>query len=594
MNAPLPPKGPSSDIVDGETLPIISDHVLIRRIGKGAYGEVWLARNVIGGFHAAKVVYRRTFSENRPFEREFEGICKFNPISRTHPGLVTILQVGKNLAAGYFYYVMELADDVRTGQKIDADNYMARTLSQEMGLHQRMPLETALPIALSLTSALGYLHSRRLIHRDIKPTNIIFVNGLAKFADIGLLTEAGEGVSFVGSAGYMSPEGPGESTGDIYSLGKVFYGMFMGKPCKSFPELPGAAEEFTSTPALRQINDMILKACHQDPRQRFQTAEELHEALVSITETVRGKPRSFSAAPPARDAAPGKATGTPEGATAAVNEQPPKARWLRRAALLVLLLAIAGAVFLAVDPPKGDANTLPAPTNALVQSNTPIPSNAPAPGFIFHPSIILMDTTATRGVYDADNIRTGGSNADELYKRLLGMDGVLLQKNLDTDKIGLDWARDSVVAAQRPDIVIIHRSSFFHPFAAHLNLDYPPFVDDADGEKLRKWQALYDSQDARLRSFIRAVGAVSPHTQFLIYSTGTDQRWSKPEFLSNWVNTFELELPDLQGRINTMVIEPQPDGKKGTFRDPATMEKVRAQVREMIKKLEKRKAEKAK
>src|SRR5215212_7122270 len=188
MNAPLPPKGPSSDVADGEARPIISDHVLIRRIGKGAYGEVWLVRNVIGGFRAAKVIYRRTFSENRPFEREFEGICKFEPISRTHPGLVTILQVGENLAAGYFYYVMELADDARSGQEIDADNYMARTLSQEMGLHQRMPLE----------SGLGYLHGRRLIHRDIKPTNIIFVNSLAKFADIGLLTEAGEGVSYVG------------------------------------------------------------------------------------------------------------------------------------------------------------------------------------------------------------------------------------------------------------------------------------------------------------------------------------------------------------------------------------------------------------
>ena len=168
----------------------------------------------------------------------------------------------------------------------------------------------------------------------------------------------------------------------------------------------------------------------------------------------------------------------------------------------------------------------------------------------------------------------------------------MLQKNLDREGIGLDWSRDSVVAAKRPDIVIIHRSSFFHPFAAQLKLEYPPFADDADGEKLRRWQALYDSQDARLRSLIRAVGAASPHTQFLIYSTGTDQRWTKPEFRSNWVHTLELELPDLEGRINTMFIEPQPDGKKGTFRDPATMGKVRDRVREMIKNWERHKSEK--
>src|SRR5438552_13225717 len=86
----------------------IHEHELLRRIGHGAYGEVWLARNALGAYRAVKVVYRKDFEDSRPFEREFNGIRKFEPISRSHEGLVDILQAGRH--EDYFYYVMELAD----------------------------------------------------------------------------------------------------------------------------------------------------------------------------------------------------------------------------------------------------------------------------------------------------------------------------------------------------------------------------------------------------------------------------------------------------------------------------------------------------
>src|SRR5438045_9587745 len=90
--------------------PRIPDHQLLRCIGRGSYGEVWLARSVLGEYRAVKVVYRKNFEHERPYEREFQGIQKFEPISRTDESQVDVLHVGRDEQAGYFYYVMELAD----------------------------------------------------------------------------------------------------------------------------------------------------------------------------------------------------------------------------------------------------------------------------------------------------------------------------------------------------------------------------------------------------------------------------------------------------------------------------------------------------
>ena len=264
-------------------MPHIGDHLVVRVIGRGAYGEVWLARNVIGGFRAVKVIYRKSFSENRPFEREFQGIQTFEPISRTHPGLVAILQVGRG--ADFFYYVMDLADDVQAGQKIIPATYVARTLRSEMDRRGLLPLEESFRISLTLVSGLKHMHDHGLIHRDIKPSNIIFVNGTPKYADVGLVTKAGERVTFIGSPGYIPPEGPGGPTGDVYSLGKVLYELFLGKSCQDFPDLPTSLEQFMAVPAMGQLNKIILKACDSDPRRRFQTAQELYEALFAVAQS---------------------------------------------------------------------------------------------------------------------------------------------------------------------------------------------------------------------------------------------------------------------------------------------------------------------
>ena len=93
-------KSPIPDQVTAQ-IPIIPDHELLRVIGRGAYGEIWLARTVTGAFRAVKVVYRSTFESERAFLREFEGMSAFEPISRAHDGVSDILPVGRTNDALY-------------------------------------------------------------------------------------------------------------------------------------------------------------------------------------------------------------------------------------------------------------------------------------------------------------------------------------------------------------------------------------------------------------------------------------------------------------------------------------------------------------
>ena len=142
--APGPPAPPPPP-------PRVPDHELIRRIGRGAYGEVWLARSVTGAFRAVKIVHRQSFDHDRPFEREFEGILKFEPVSRTHDSQVDILHVGRG--DDYFYYVMEVADDQVTGGQINADNYAPRTLKSDVLFHGRIEFEECVRIGVALATA---------------------------------------------------------------------------------------------------------------------------------------------------------------------------------------------------------------------------------------------------------------------------------------------------------------------------------------------------------------------------------------------------------------------------------------------------------
>ena len=257
---------------------------MLRVIGRGAYGEIWLARTVTGAFRAVKVVYRSTFESERMFLREFEGMSAFEPISRGHAGFINILHVGRT--AEYLYYSMELADDHLDGRKIDIGSYEPRTLKTDLARHKRLSADESIRLGLSLTEALEALHKRGLTHRDIKPSNIIFSESMPKLADIGLVAASGQR-SFVGTEGYIPPEGPGTPRADIYSLGKLLYETCTGKDRLDFPEVDSQLSTRPDRERLLQLNDVLVKACANDPNKRYGSAAEMHRDLTALKQGER-------------------------------------------------------------------------------------------------------------------------------------------------------------------------------------------------------------------------------------------------------------------------------------------------------------------
>ena len=146
----------------------------------------------------------------------------------------------------------------------------------------RLPAKECIELGLALSAALENLHEHGLIHRDIKPSNIIFVNGRRKLADIGLVAEADATVSYVGTEGFIPPEGPGTPQADIYGLGKVLYEISTGKDRNDYPELPAQLGNTTADRDLVQFNKIVLKACRSDLRQRYRSAEAMMTALRSF------------------------------------------------------------------------------------------------------------------------------------------------------------------------------------------------------------------------------------------------------------------------------------------------------------------------
>lgn len=296
----LPPAPPAFGATPaGLVRPAIPNYDLFREVGRGSYGQVWLARDTVGLWRAVKIVRRDSFCDARPYEREFAGIQQFTPISLEHPGLLRVLHVGRDPQDEYFFYVMELADPLGDGAKpgaapghppgrppqFDPNRYSARTLASDLKRQGALRARDVIRIGAALADALHFLHQHQLVHRDVKPANVLFVRGHPKLADIGLVTTmAGDHgrPSNLGTFGYMPPEGPGAASADVFGLGRLLYVAATASGPDEFPEFPADLDRRPDQPLLLKLSEIWCRACEPEAGRRYDSAAALAQALRAL------------------------------------------------------------------------------------------------------------------------------------------------------------------------------------------------------------------------------------------------------------------------------------------------------------------------
>jgi len=265
------------------------DFDLIKSIGTGGFGEVWLARDAGGNFVAVKKVERQKSGD--PCKIEFKGIARYIPVCTQHPGLLQIGFLSRIKWGEYFYYTMVLADARQQQWKNAPATYKPRVLTSERAESEtgRLPPEKCVDLGVDIAEALAFLHQKKLVHRDVKPSNIVFIEGRPKLADMGLVSDIRLPKDMTNAGGTFDylPTTPNEPLGtpatDVYALGKVLYEVSTGlHPREAFPVLPPAVVENAGVwKKFKPLNDLILKACEADWSRRL-TAAELHRALLEL------------------------------------------------------------------------------------------------------------------------------------------------------------------------------------------------------------------------------------------------------------------------------------------------------------------------
>lgn len=265
-------------------------YLLLRRLGRGGMGVVYEAEdNLLNRRVAVKLLPHDKVPRARTLERFFveaQVAARLN-----HPNIIGIFDLGER--SGNFYIVMELLNELSLG------GYLRK--------HGALPWPEATRIAADCCAALHEAHLAGLVHRDIKPDNILCSpGGVVKVADFGLVKELAhrspdgapltQDDAILGSPQYMSPEQcrsqPVDSRCDIYSLGATYYSMLTGRPpyestipmmlmlqhCSS--PLPDPRELLPEIP--ETCVEILQLAMQKSPDERFRTAAEMREALESV------------------------------------------------------------------------------------------------------------------------------------------------------------------------------------------------------------------------------------------------------------------------------------------------------------------------
>lgn len=245
-----------------------------REIGRGAYGVVHFATGPRGETAAVKVCVRDDAAPER-FERELRGAKSY---ARIPPGegLVRLLELGE--CEWGFYAAMELADDEFGVRPAEEQAYSPKTLSRVVAGEKALPVEEALELGIALAKGLATLQSRHLLHRDVKPGNVVYVRGRPALSDFGLLVDEAEASSLVGTPGYVPPENFVGAGGDVYCLGLTLKAASFGRPVEELAKGP-TLEADTGNPLFAAWWRVLNKATHPDASRRYRSAKALLKDL---------------------------------------------------------------------------------------------------------------------------------------------------------------------------------------------------------------------------------------------------------------------------------------------------------------------------
>src|ERR687896_2026514 len=256
---------------------------IIRRLGSGGMADVYCAEDTQLGRKVADRLLSRRFAEDSEFVERFRREAS-SAAGLQHPNIVGVFDRGQ--WDGTYYIAMEFLD--------------GHTLKQLVREHGAMPPELASDITVQVLRAARFAHKRGVVHRDIKPHNVILdEEGRAKVTDFGIaragasdMTETG---SIMGTAQYLSPEQaqgqPVDARSDLYSIGIVLYELLTGRVPFDAESPVTVALKQVSEDALRPrdlnpavppaLDAVAMRALRKEPAERFQSADAFIAALES-------------------------------------------------------------------------------------------------------------------------------------------------------------------------------------------------------------------------------------------------------------------------------------------------------------------------
>ena len=250
---------------------------LEREIGQGAYGVVYLAVGPDGERAAVKVCRRDVVGDER-YARELRGAKLYRAIPHQE-GLVRMRDLVET--AWGFYTVMDLADDEFGAVPDWSTDYRPKTLARVIEGEKALPLKECVRLGIALAGGLATLQRHHLLHRDIKPGNVLYVGGKPVLSDPGLLVDESEAASLVGTPGYVPPEKFTDAASDIYSLGLTLKAASFGRKLEDLDKGP-ALEADTGVPLFPAWWRILNKATDPTQSRRYQSAKALLRDLKHL------------------------------------------------------------------------------------------------------------------------------------------------------------------------------------------------------------------------------------------------------------------------------------------------------------------------